>query len=389
MVDASAGTLLVDGPVPELNEHIRGLVLIDHHVHSVLRGTLSRDTLLSLLTESDRVDAAVAAGMQSQLGIAVRRLTAPLLGLEAGLSAESWLEARGRWDNLDAARRLLPAAGFGTLLVDTGFRGNELVDLADLAPIAGAEVREVVRIESVAERVVLERPDASAFPGRFRDALEAAARDAVGLKTIVAYRHGLDFDPEPPTDAEVAERVSAWMRGIDQGGPVRLTDPVILRFGIWEAVALGKPLQVHTGYGDTDLDLQRADPLLLTGFLRRTVDRCPVTLLHTYPFHRNAGYLAQMFPHVYLDVGLALHHAGAASDRIVAESLELAPFTKLLFSSDGWGLPELHWLGSWLFRRGMARVLGRWVADGDWSLGDARRVVELVGRDNAHRVYRL
>ena len=92
-------------------------------------------------------------------------------------------------------------------------------------------------------------------------------------------------------------------------------------------------------------------------------------LLHTYPFQRTAGYLAQMFGHVYVDVGLAVHHTGAASDRVIAESLELAPFRKVLFSSDAWGLPELHLLGSWLFRRGLSRVLGGWVATGDWSAG--------------------
>jgi predicted TIM-barrel fold metal-dependent hydrolase len=382
-------TGIVDGPVAAVNEHIAGLPLVDHHVHSVMRGRLSVETLLGMLTESDRPDAAAAAGMDSQLGIAVRRWTAPLLDLEAGLPPEAWLSARSRWDNLDAARRLLPTAGAATVLVDSGFRGDELVGLADLASIAATEVREVVRIESVAERVAGERPDAAAYARRFRDALHTAARDAVGFKTIVAYRYGLDFDPDPPTAAEVSEHAGVWLGEIDSGGPLRLTDPVILRFAIWEAVALGKPLQVHSGYGDTDLDLHRSDPLLLTSFLRRTVGRCSVMLLHNYPFHRSAGYLAQVFPHVFLDVGLALHHAGASSDRIVAESLELAPFTKVLFSSDGWGLPELHWLGSWLFRRGMARVIGSWVADGDWSLDDARRVIELIGRENAQRAYGL
>ena len=31
-------------------------------------------------------------------------------------------------------------------------------------------------------------------------------------------------------------------------------------------------------------------------------------LLHSYPFQRTAGYLAQVFRHVYVDVGLAVHH---------------------------------------------------------------------------------
>ena len=70
-----------------------------------------------------------------------------------------------------------------------------------------------------------------------------------------------------------------------------------------------------------------------------------------------------MFPHVYTDIGLGVNHTGIQSEQLVAETLEVAPFRKILFSSDAWGLPELHLLGSWLFRRGLSRVLGRWVVD--------------------------
>jgi predicted TIM-barrel fold metal-dependent hydrolase len=72
---------------------------------------------------------------------------------------------------------------------------------------------------------------------------------------------------------------------------------------------------------------------------------------------------------------------------LIAESLELAPFAKQLYSSDAFGPPELHLLGSVLWRRGMARVLGRWVREGDWSVADAVRVVRMIGSQNAERVY--
>ncbi len=50
-------------------------------------------------------------------------------------------------------------------------------------------------------------------------------------------------------------------------------------------------------------------------------------------------------------------------------------------------LPELHLLGSWLFRRGLSRVIGGWVMAGDWSIADAERVIGLIGPGNATRVY--
>ena len=87
-----------------------------------------------------------------------------------------------------------------------------------------------------------------------------------------------------------------------------------------------------------------------------------------------AGYLAQVFPHVYFDVGLATHHTGPRSPAVIAESLELAPFAKILFSSDGYGPAELHYLGALLWRRGMTRVLRAWVDEGDAGVADAERI---------------
>ncbi len=158
----------------------------------------------------------------------------------------------------------------------------------------------------------------------------------------------------------------------------------------WTAVDLGMPLQFHVGYGDSDVDLADCDPLRLTAFLRATEERgVPVMLLHNYPFHRHAAYLAQVFDHVFLDVGLATHNTGALSVALVRESLELAPFGKLLFSSDAFGLAELYHLGAVLFRRGLGDLLDTLVDDGELSAADADHVAALVGHVNARRVYGL
>jgi predicted TIM-barrel fold metal-dependent hydrolase len=69
--------------------------------------------------------------------------------------------------------------------------------------------------------------------------------------------------------------------------------------------------------------------------------------------------------------------------------LELAPFRKIVYSSDGFGPVELHYLGARLWRNGIHRVLSGLVNDGDWSAADAIRVIDLIARDNSARVYRL
>src|SRR5262249_41698109 len=108
-----------------------------------------------------------------------------------------------------------------------------------------------------------------------------------------------------------------------------------------------------------------------------------------YPFHRSAGYLAQVFPHVFVDVGLATHGVGARAGTLLAEILELAPFSKLLYSSDAYGLPEHHFLAALLFRRAVAGFLAGGVAENAWTAADADRIAHLLTSGNAQRVYRL
>ena len=380
---------VADGPDPAINELVTRAALIDHHVHSIVRGPVDPAGMRQMLSESDRASAAEVGAFDSQVAVALRRWCAPLLGLPAAAPMETYLERREALGDAEVATRLLPHAGVEQLLIDTGFRSGELLPLDELGALAGAETHVILRLESLAEEVALSGVTAAGFAAAFRDTLVREAGGASGLKSIVAYRAGLDFDPTPPTPTEVERAAGEWLRHIEVSGSRRLVDAVLLRFVLWEGVATGKPLQIHTGYGDTDLDLHRCDPLLLTGFLRATEGRCQILLLHTYPYHRQAGYLAQMFAHVSMDIGLAINYAGAQATQLIAESLELAPFTKLLYSSDAWGLPELHLLGSWLFRRGMARVLGAWVERGDWSVTDGERVMALVSAGNARRVYGL
>jgi predicted TIM-barrel fold metal-dependent hydrolase len=312
-----------------------------------------------------------------------------VLDLPLHADATAYLARRRDLGAQEVTRRFLAASCVGWFLVDTGCRTEQTLGPEGMAASSGAVASEIVRLEAVAEEVAASGVDATHFAGRFTLTLHERARNAVALKSVIAYRYGLDFDPEAPSVGEVRRAAGQWLRRIETGAP-RLTDPVLLRHLLWAGVERGLPLQFHVGYGDPDLTLHRCDPSLMTDFLRLVGDRqVPVMLLHCYPYHRTAGYLAQVFPHVYLDVGLAVNYTGARSRAVVAESLELAPFGKVLFSSDAWGPAELHYLGATLWRRAMASILGEWVRSGDWSHADAMRVADMVGAENAKRVYRL
>ncbi|SHF11616.1 amidohydrolase family protein [Streptoalloteichus hindustanus] len=366
---------------------VSALPLVDHHVHGAFAGELDRAGVELALNEAspDPVPEWMTQ-FDSQVGFAVRRWCAPVLDLPPHASADAYCARRAELGHVEVTARLLRAAGVSDWVVDTGFGAESLLDVPAMAEVTGGRAHEIVRLESVAERLAASGVSSVDYADTFLAELAAATRDAVGVKTVLAYRCGFDLDWRRPDPAEVRAAAGRWV----DSGQRRLTDPVLLRFGIDAAVELGLPIQFHTGFGDRDLDLHRSNPILLLDFLRDPrLAEIPVLLLHCYPYHREAGYLAQAFHNVYLDVGLAVNFLGARSSALVAESLELAPFAKLLYSSDAWGLPELHHLGAVLWRRGVISTVGRWIEDGDWSAADAERVITMIAQDNPKRVYRL
>jgi len=351
----------------------------------VLEGPVGSTEFELSCTEADRPAPGGTSVWDSPVGLAIRRWCAPLLDLAALAPPADYLEQRTALGVAEVSARLLGAAGLSHLLVDTGVGGDELADPAVLGRAAGARVGEVVRLERVAEELAATDVAPERFASAYVDRLDALCRHAVAVKSIVAYRHGLDLDPARPEPAEVRTAAKDWLAGSSR----RLRDPVLLRFVLWAGIDVGLPLQVHTGFGDRDVRLRRGDPSLLQPMLAAVEPTgVPVVLLHCYPFHRQAGWLATVYPHVYLDVGLTVGQVGAAAGTILSECLELAPFAKVLFSTDGYRLPELYLVGAAQFRHSLGRLLDRRIGDGAMSGDDGERVARMVGADNARRVYR-
>ena len=376
--------------------------LVDHHCHGLLR---SSGDLAGLLNEADGAATAAGTPFDSLAGLALRRWCPPLLGLPPHASPESYLDRRAAlgWD--EVSRRFLGASGLAALCVDTGYTPADLLSPGETASRAGAAAFEVVRLEQVAESLGRSGVPAADFPDAYRRALSERVSTpsfgitVAGFKSVAAYRVGLELDGRRPGDGEVAAAASRWLGGAASvaggtdaadGTPPRLADEVLHRFFIWCGADLGLPIQFHVGYGDRDIDLHRCNPLLLTGLLRALEPTgVPVMLLHNYPYHREAGYLAQVFPLVYADLGLATHNVGARATALLGEALELVPLRKFLFSSDAFGLPELYYLGTLLFRRALSAFLTDRLDANDMSYADAERITRLIGAENARRAYRL
>ena len=244
--------------------------LIDHHVHGVVTGALDGPGMEALLSESLWPPAAGTSAFDSQLGFAIRRWCAPVLDLEPSTPAAAYLARRAELGSDEVNRRLLRAAGVQAWLVDTGYQSGQVASPQQLAAASGAPAHEVVRLEAVAGRVASGGTTAAGFGQAFTAALAAATTDAVGLKSIAAYRFGLDFEPGRPTAAEVRAAAGLWLRELEADPAARLDDPVLLRHLIWTGVDTGLPLQFHVGFGDPDVRLHRSDPSLLHDFLLAT-----------------------------------------------------------------------------------------------------------------------
>lgn len=223
-----------------------------------------------------------------------------------------------------------------------------------------------MRIEQTAETVGAQSLDA------MREAVASARRNGyVALKTIAAYRGGLDLDAlKEPARSDRLE-----------GAPLR--NVLLAALEANESTGDPLPVQVHTGFGDWDLLLPAARP----GYLKPLIERFRETtfvLLHCYPFVREAGWLAHVYGNVYFDLSLTIPHVSRPAVAL-AEALELAPVSKLLYASDAAQTPELYLLAATWWRAALAEVLPALLGDGAAAESAARMIM----RESALRVYRL
>ena len=374
-----------------VRDAVQAAPLVDHHCHGVLVADPEDARFDALLTEGG--PAPGQTNFDTPVGLSVRRHCAPLLDLEPHTPPQEYLRRRRELGAAEVNRRFLGSTRSDVLAVDTGFDPEGLTSPAELAALAGldpARGRVVVRLEQVAEDVARGGVEEGDLGTEFAAALERATRDqdAVGVKSIAAYRCGLDLDPRRPAPAQVERAAARWLARDRGSGAWRLDDQVLVRHLLWTAVDLGLPIQFHIGFGDSDIRMSEVDPTLLTDWLHS--HRVPVMLLHCWPWHRHASYLACIYPHVHLDVGSVLHYVGPRrSVEVLAEAAEVTPFTRLLYSSDAYGAPELYVLGALNYRLALDALLRDRVDAGEWAAADAERFAHLVSHGNAEHVYRL
>ncbi|MGH3499107.1 MAG: amidohydrolase family protein [Nocardioidaceae bacterium] len=362
--------------------------VVDDHTHPFPRQFEPLD--LATLTldvhdgpEADRRRHGVAGGRLALEHLRVR--LGNLLGCApADVEAARDTAAAADWPAY--VRSLMADACVDGMLLDGGAELLGEGDLTELGRIAGVDAWPLLRVEAVVDPMLTE----GASPAEIVDAVErlvseGAARGAGGAKTVLAYRTGLDVDPDvswPAAEASVAG-----------GEPVRrrakaLRDHVMRRV-LAVCADLSFPLQVHTGFGDSDIRLSDANPLLLEEVLRTPEgSAAPVVLIHgSFPWHEQAAYLAATRPMVWTELSLHnLFSPATTADRLL-RVLDLAPAERVLLGSDGHGAPETHWFALRVLHDAWAQTRAQ--LDGVVRPGWLDRTGERIFAGNARALYHL
>jgi predicted TIM-barrel fold metal-dependent hydrolase len=373
---------------------LSSIPLADNHCHGIYQTQVPSDVAAwrGLFTES------TDQSMQSKhvtTTLFYRRLVREMaLFFDCEPTEDAILAARQKLDEQDLIRSFLRAANIDVLFIDKGYPSQDmLLSDATVSDLANCRVAPMLRVELLMQRLITENATLSAVI----EALRAALRDVrgqgyVALKSIVAYRTGLDIRTWTTVDVEQAFSVAR--REVQEKGSIRLAHKplldTLLHITFEEAAQQELPIQFHTGYGDTDANMLLANPLHLRAVLERREYRAmPVVLLHeSYPYTQQGAYLATVYENAYLDLSYGIPFLGYLEMlEFTRAALSVAPYSKLLYSSDAVGVPEVHWVSALDGRRIIGQVLSECITHGDLSQSEAEQAGAAVLHDNAIQLY--
>jgi uncharacterized protein len=369
--------------------------LADNHCHGIYRTQKPTDTTAWRRHFTESSD----PGMSKEhvaTTLFYRRLIREMAAfLACEPTEEAVLAARQQYDDSDLVRKLLHAANFAVLFVDKGYPAPELAfPDAVLSDLARCQVAPMLRMELLMQQLVAEHNTLAMVTEALQTVLhDVRGQGYVALKSIVAYRTGLNICTWDNSAVEAA--FAAARREVQEKGTVRLAHKplldTLLHVTFAEAARQELPVQFHTGYGDTDADMLLANPLHLRAVLEQPKYRAmPVVILHeSYPYTRQGVYLAAVYENVYFDLSYGIPFLGYNEMiEFTRAAFDVAPSSKLLYSSDGVGVPEIHWMSALDGRRILGQVLGERVATGELSPTEAEAAGVAVLRDNAMRLYK-
>jgi len=366
------------------------LPILDHHAHPLLKPEASNTPVKFQRWFSESVDAEIHANhvphnLFFRTGI---RWLAELLDCEPTVAA--YLAARAKQDYAAWSQRLFQDANIPTVIFDYGYGGPEVYTHAELQKMLLCQIERMLRLEVLAQDLIVQHNTFDQMLDAFVETVSRAqANGYVALKSIIAYRTGLDIAPVSYQDAALA--YVPLKEEAKRAGKVRLASKplcdYLINLALQEAANQALPFQFHTGFGDSDADLRFANPL----HMRRVIEhypKVPLVLLHTgWPFYRELAHFAAIYPNVWMDLSLAIPFATTGIPTLLRDVLGMAPFSKIMFATDAFTMPEIFWLAARWGRWGLGKVLAEFVEEGFLTQDEAMTGAAAMLSGNAQRLY--
>ncbi|OJK01463.1 hypothetical protein ASPACDRAFT_1854838 [Aspergillus aculeatus ATCC 16872] len=410
-------------PLTSLRQLVQTHPLIDNHAHNLLNNS-NASNYAKYPFEQITSEAQGVALENAPLTLPLQRAAHQLASLYDCPSNDwdSVKAARDKWverDYDDLIRRCLQ--GTHSLLLDDLLTDEDIEPFDWHDRFTAAPTKRIVRIEVVAAQVLASilpegyseslddvttlRETFDQFRGSFHQNIEKAIADpvVVGFKSVVCYRTGLNVQ-SAEDEGDDSRLLQSFARTIQQGSgsSYRIEDKPLNDWVVRQTLDLvqvgrtktpsgpNKPLQLHTGLGDNDINLILSNPAYLQDLIARYPNVDFVLLHSSYPYTREAGYLACVFPNVYLDLGEVFPMVSRdAQESIIRESLEIVPTNRLLWSTDGHFYPETYWLANKQFRDALEKVLVDYVRQGDFAIDQAKAAAADILFQNSNRLYSL
>ena len=272
------------------------------------------------------------------------------------------------------------------IVVDTGYP-QPPVNLEAFTHTIYREVQHIFRIESLTDELLKRKETFSDFLASWDTAIDEGLKNpnCVGLKSIIAYRSGLDVCPTAKDEA--ARNYEVYQRNTTTNLKP-LLDFLFIR-AMEKVIHFNKVFQIHSGMGDIDIIAEKAHPMCLFELLKKSpFSSAKVVLIHGgFPWVSEAAAMAGLLPSVYLDLSLSCSLFPLRTSFRLLEALEQAPPMKILHGSDGVAIPEIMWLGGKLCKRSLEEVLGKLIHDQKSSESEAQEISEMILYKNAELLY--
>jgi len=173
-------------------------------------------------------------------------------------------------------------------------------------------------------------------------------------------------------------------------------EKVIREYMLFKTLELCKkfdlPLQIHTGMGASpDIDIRSANPLHLINIIRDPeFNKVKIVLVHSgYPYVEEAGYLANQYPNVYIDISEMNPFISIGVKNKILSLLEMAPTTKIMYGSDGFYTPEVYWIAAIIGKEALSQALDQLIKrefiDEDYGYKSAKFILH----ENAKKLYNV